>query len=446
MNVFKLGATFLKLCRVLNLTLPHVDPSLYISRFAVALDFGDYTQRVAQDAVRIAQRMDRDWITSGRRPAGICGACLLIAARMNGFRRTTREMIYVVKVADITIQKRLQEFNQTESAQLSVRDFRTIWLEKRADPPSFAKNRKVHEDQEASKSPELADSSTATTPSLDEQEEDRPTSGKRKHHIDELPEKRQSIDKEKTKADDSNGISGPPSKKRKGKGRVKSYIEASSSQGEDNIVNDVTDIELDGDESEGEPLSDDEVDGPFVGKQVGISAADNCIPESKAAELNKKKTSESTEKDTEKQLIKMQIENSLNEEIKQLAKVDVPLTAEANLKSKDDVEYDDESTQVGTQVSQLESTQTLDIEELGSTLVNKDQHDFIPINDPHYESLPTDEKAALTAMAKAKVAKEVSDLLNPDLEEDAKALANDMESWLGDESVKKAATEIGKQL
>ncbi|EIE87227.1 hypothetical protein RO3G_11938 [Rhizopus delemar RA 99-880] len=141
-NVFTLGATFLKLCRVLNLILPHVDPSFYISRFAVALDFGDYTQRVAQDAVRIAQRMDRDWIVTGRRPAGICGACLLIAARMNGFRRTLREMIYVVKVAEVTIQKRLNEFNQTESAQLSAQDFRTIWLEKRADPPSFQKNRK----------------------------------------------------------------------------------------------------------------------------------------------------------------------------------------------------------------------------------------------------------------------------------------------------------------
>lgn len=70
------------------------------------MDFGDYTQRVAQDAVRIAQRMDRDWIVSGRRPAGICGACLLIAARMNGFRRTVSEMIYIVKVADVTIQKR----------------------------------------------------------------------------------------------------------------------------------------------------------------------------------------------------------------------------------------------------------------------------------------------------------------------------------------------------
>ncbi|OAD04267.1 hypothetical protein MUCCIDRAFT_36779, partial [Mucor lusitanicus CBS 277.49] len=141
-NVFTLGATFLKLCRVLNLSLPHVDPSIYISRFAVALDFGDYTQRVAQDAVRLTQRMDRDWITSGRRPAGVCGACLLMAARMNGFRRTTKEMTYVVKVADITIQKRLYEFKQTESAHLTVHDFRTLWLEKRADPPSFQKNRK----------------------------------------------------------------------------------------------------------------------------------------------------------------------------------------------------------------------------------------------------------------------------------------------------------------
>lgn len=105
-NVFNLGATFLKLVRVLNLKLPLIDPSIYISRFAAACDFGDYTQRVAQDAVRLVQRMDRDWIRTGRRPAGICGACLLIAARINGFKRSTKEMIYVVKLSEQTIQKR----------------------------------------------------------------------------------------------------------------------------------------------------------------------------------------------------------------------------------------------------------------------------------------------------------------------------------------------------
>ncbi|KAI8093554.1 uncharacterized protein BX664DRAFT_384967 [Halteromyces radiatus] len=141
-NVFVLGSTFLKLVRTLNLKLPLIDPSIYISRFAAACDFGDYTHRVAQDAVRLTQRMDRDWIRTGRRPAGICGACLLIAARLNGFKRSIKEMIFVVKVAEQTIQKRLKEFGDTESATLSVRDFRDIWIETEADPPAFTKNRK----------------------------------------------------------------------------------------------------------------------------------------------------------------------------------------------------------------------------------------------------------------------------------------------------------------
>jgi len=36
--------------------------------------------------VRLVGRMSRDWLQTGRRPAVICGACLLIAARMHGFR------------------------------------------------------------------------------------------------------------------------------------------------------------------------------------------------------------------------------------------------------------------------------------------------------------------------------------------------------------------------
>lgn len=136
---------FLKLTRILGIKLPLVDPSIYISRFAAAMDFGEYTQRVAHDAVRLVQRMDRDWIQTGRRPAGVCGACLLIAARINGFRRTTHEMIYIVKVAEVTIQNRLREFKETESAQLSVRDFRSVWLETEADPPAYARARQARE-------------------------------------------------------------------------------------------------------------------------------------------------------------------------------------------------------------------------------------------------------------------------------------------------------------
>lgn len=118
-----------------------INPEDLILRFSQRLEFGDDTMRVANDAVRIVQRMNRDWMTPGRRPAGICGAALIIAARMNNFRRTVREVVYVVKVQENTIFKRLDEFKVTESSGLTVEEFRTIDLERAMDPPSFTANK-----------------------------------------------------------------------------------------------------------------------------------------------------------------------------------------------------------------------------------------------------------------------------------------------------------------
>lgn len=140
-NVFELGHTYLQLVQTLNLRLPLVDPSHYISRFASLLEFGDATSKVAADAVRLVQRFERDWISLGRRPAGICGACLLLAARMNNFRRSVAEIVQVVRIADTTLKKRLEEFRKTPSGNLSLADFRTIWLEEEVDPPAFTRGK-----------------------------------------------------------------------------------------------------------------------------------------------------------------------------------------------------------------------------------------------------------------------------------------------------------------
>lgn len=86
--------------------------------------------------------MKRDWMIIGRRPAGVCGACLLLAARMNNFRRSVTEVVQVVKIADVTLRKRLGEFKETASGQLTVDDFRTLWLDEVSDPPAFAKAQK----------------------------------------------------------------------------------------------------------------------------------------------------------------------------------------------------------------------------------------------------------------------------------------------------------------
>lgn len=145
--MFELGHTYLQLVQTLNLRLPLVDPSHYISRFAALLEFGEETHKVATDAVRLVQRFDRDWVTKGRRPAGICGAALLLAARMNNFRRSVEEIVQVVKIADTTLKKRLDEFKKTPSGSLTLADFRTVWLDEEMDPPAFTKGRE-REDKE----------------------------------------------------------------------------------------------------------------------------------------------------------------------------------------------------------------------------------------------------------------------------------------------------------
>lgn len=140
-NVFVLGRSYLRLLRVLNLQMPLIDPSFYISRFAALLEFGEETQRVVTDATRLVTRFKTDWMVEGRRPAGICGACLLLAARMNHFRRSVTEVVQVVKIADVTLRKRLEEFKSTPSGQLTIEDFRSVWLEEEHNPPAFARAR-----------------------------------------------------------------------------------------------------------------------------------------------------------------------------------------------------------------------------------------------------------------------------------------------------------------
>lgn len=139
-SVYVLGGCFLRLVQLLNLNMPIIDPSFYVARFASRLEFGDACQTVANTALRVVARMKRDWIQVGRRPAGVCAAGLLIAARMHGFRRSEREIVRVVHICEATLKKRLGEFEETPSGQLTPGQFEEIWLETEADPPAFRRS------------------------------------------------------------------------------------------------------------------------------------------------------------------------------------------------------------------------------------------------------------------------------------------------------------------
>jgi transcription factor IIIB subunit 2 len=143
-NLYVLGSIYLKLIRLLQLQVPLIDPSLFIHRFCGKLEFGEgKTKQVSTTALRILQSMSRDWMTVGRRPSGLCGAAILIAARYHGFKRTTQQIVEVVNVCDETIRKRLEEFSNTPVAKLTKMEFESLRFsdDTGMDPPAYIKNK-----------------------------------------------------------------------------------------------------------------------------------------------------------------------------------------------------------------------------------------------------------------------------------------------------------------
>ncbi|XP_061391459.1 transcription factor IIIB 90 kDa subunit [Musca vetustissima] len=139
---YELGRTYLKLSNALCINIPSVDPCLYIMRFANKLQFGAKAHEVSMTALRIVQRMKKDSIHSGRRPTGLCGAALLIAARMHEFNRTIVDIVRIVKIHESTLRKRLTEFADTPSSALTLDEFMSVDLEAEQDPPAFKAARK----------------------------------------------------------------------------------------------------------------------------------------------------------------------------------------------------------------------------------------------------------------------------------------------------------------
>lgn len=146
-NIFELGKTYLKLSNALCINIPPIDPCIYIVRFSNRLHklIGTDANKVRDielTALRLVQRMKRDWIHTGRRPSGLCGAALLVACRLNGIHCNIRDIIKIVQVCETTIRKRLAEFGDTQTGRLTLDEFMTVDLEGEDDPPCFKEARK----------------------------------------------------------------------------------------------------------------------------------------------------------------------------------------------------------------------------------------------------------------------------------------------------------------
>ena len=151
-NLFLIGSLYIKLLKLLSIYIPiKDDPSMFMHRFCCKFNFGLKAKEVEDTAKKILQFMKRDWIITGRRPSGLCGACILISAKLHKLNIDVNTISRVVHVSSQTILNRIEEFSLTKVASMSMEEF-AVFNESHfypgADPPAFLKKLKDEEKEE----------------------------------------------------------------------------------------------------------------------------------------------------------------------------------------------------------------------------------------------------------------------------------------------------------
>ncbi|KAG4912771.1 hypothetical protein JHK86_053204 [Glycine max] len=95
---YVLGAVFLQLCQVLRLgehpiVQKPVDPSLFIHRYTKSEFVKAGSKAVSDTALAIVASMKRDWMQTGRKPSGLCGAALYISALAHGIKCSKPDIV-----------------------------------------------------------------------------------------------------------------------------------------------------------------------------------------------------------------------------------------------------------------------------------------------------------------------------------------------------------------
>ncbi|MEM0383133.1 MAG: transcription initiation factor IIB [Candidatus Anstonellales archaeon] len=104
-----IGRAYRFIKRELNLKVPFTSPSIYIPRYASALQLSEDVQERAKEIVEMA--MEKGML-SGRGPTGIAAAALYIAALEKGERRTQKQVAEIAGVTEVTIRNRYRELKE----------------------------------------------------------------------------------------------------------------------------------------------------------------------------------------------------------------------------------------------------------------------------------------------------------------------------------------------
>ena len=117
----KIGIEFLKFLKITRIPLPVIDPSVYIHRFVSKLNMGDVESKITMTALRLIARMKRNWISTGRKPTGLCGAAIILSTRIHGITINPKKICNTVRIGIQALRSRLHEIEKTSIQKLDIK-------------------------------------------------------------------------------------------------------------------------------------------------------------------------------------------------------------------------------------------------------------------------------------------------------------------------------------
>ncbi len=105
----EIGRSYRFLVKKLNLSIPPLKASHYISKFSNQLAMQGKVEEIANKILSAATELK---LTSGRGPTGIAAAASYVASVLIGEKRTQREIAEIAKVTEVTIRNRYKELTE----------------------------------------------------------------------------------------------------------------------------------------------------------------------------------------------------------------------------------------------------------------------------------------------------------------------------------------------
>lgn len=113
----EIGRVYRSIKRELKIRTPPPTPLVYIDRFCSELGLPTVVKTRTREIVNDA---DEKGLTDGKSPCGVAAACVYIAASLEGFHRTQREISEASNTTEVTIRNRYKEICSVLGVEISL--------------------------------------------------------------------------------------------------------------------------------------------------------------------------------------------------------------------------------------------------------------------------------------------------------------------------------------